>query len=268
MMLVVNQKAGNRQTDISPLAHEYAMRVVIIIPVFNESSSTELLIRHLAELVTATPQHEIEVLYIDGGSTDGTQQIIEKQRGTLFWLRLLVENERCGLGSAYALGFRYVLDHLKADYVLEFDGDLQHRVSDIPKLLAKAEEGYDYVIGSRFVRGGEIPHDWGVVRVVLSRGGNWFGRWMLGLQQIRDLTSGYKLSRVKGFLDTFDFAALLSKRHAYKIHLLHHMLVKGARVIEVPIVFEPRKGGESKLIKNDLFDTLRVIFKLRWRRLR
>jgi dolichol-phosphate mannosyltransferase len=239
------------------------MRTVIVIPTFNEVVSTAVLIAQLQDLVRREFKFEIDVLYVDGDSTDGTREIIEHSAARLPWLHSITQSKKEGLGAAYAEGIEYAIRKLDADFILEFDGDLQHRVQDIPQLLRKAEEGFDYVIGSRFVRGGSIPANWDVRRVFLSRFGNFVARKLLALPSLTDITSGFKLSRVRGFLDQFDFVTLLSRRHAYKIHLLHFMVQRGARIAEVPIVFEPRTTGESKLVKNDIFDTLSVIFSLR-----
>ncbi|MCB0355308.1 MAG: glycosyltransferase [Bdellovibrionales bacterium] len=204
------------------------------------------------------------VLFVDGGSSDGTLEFLSEQSHLFDWLFVISQERERGLGAAYSQGMLHAIEQLKPDFLLEIDGDRQHRVQDIPLFLEKAKEGYDYVIGSRFIPGGAIPNDWGLERTFLSWVGNFVARTTLSLS-VRDVTSGFKLSRVKGFLDSFDFAKLYSKRHSYKVHMLYFMLQKGAKWCEVPIVFEVRRGGESKLIKNDILDMLSVLFRLRLR---
>lgn len=237
-------------------------RVVIIIPTYNESVSTALMIEALAKIIPSVDDHEILVLYIDGKSPDGTADVIREKQKVHPWLRLIVEEKKNGLGMAYAKGMRHAMDELSADYLMEFDGDFQHRPGDIPRLLNEIRGGYDYIIGSRYIPGGSIPKNWGLKRKFLSLAGNYVARFLLILPQIHDVTGGFKLARVHGFMDKFDFGKLYSRSFAYKIHLLYFMVRSGAAVREVPISFEPRTEGESKLIKNEVSETFKVIFKL------
>jgi len=239
--------------------------VFIIIPVYNEQKSIEELCSRISQIVAYSPSVSLQLLFIDSASSDHTAKLIETQARDRAWIHFIQQGEKAGLGSAYALGMTAAIKDHSADYILEMDGDLQHRPEDIPKFLAKIEEGYDYVIGSRFITDGSIPSEWGVDRTFLSKGGNLLARAMLWQWRLHDLTSGFKLSRVEGFLDQFDFSKLYSKRHAYKIHLLAYMLQQGAKTCEVPITFEERSEGESKLVKNDILDTLRVLTKIRFR---
>lgn len=238
------------------------MKVVLIIPTFNERENTEKMIEALAEIFKTIKDHQMEVLYVDGNSPDKTADVIRKQQKKYQWLHLLMETKKEGLGMAYAKGMIYAMEKLKADYLLEFDADFQHRPSDLPKLIKEINQGYDYIIGSRYIKGGSIPDNWSLDRKVLSIVGNLVARIILILPTIHDVTGGFKLSKVKGFMDQFDFTKLLSKSFAYKIHLLYYMYKQGAKIKEVPIQFENRSQGESKLIKNELQESLKVVFKL------
>lgn len=240
------------------------MKVIIIIPTYNEALSTPKMIEALAGILPTIKNQEVNVLYVDDTSPDGTAKIVENFQSKYTWLKLLVNKEKQGLGHAYSVGMQHAMKNLNADYVLEFDADFQHPPSDLPRLIAKIDEGYDYIIGSRYVKGGSIPAEWTFDRKCLSVVGNWVARICLFLPGIHDVTSGFKLTRVKGFLDRFDFSKLLSKRFAYKVHLLFFIVKAGARVKEVPFHFSPRDAGESKIIKNEMFETLRVIYRLRF----
>jgi dolichol-phosphate mannosyltransferase len=237
-------------------------QVIIIIPTYNEVESTSKMIPALAKIIPTIKSHKIEVLYVDGNSPDGTPDVIRKHQIKYKWLHLLVEAKKGGLGAAYASGMKYAMKELGADWLLEFDADFQHPVEDIPRLIAEIDHGCDYVIGSRYVPGGSIPASWGFNRKFLSVVGNLVARVCLVLPHIHDVTTGFKLSRVRGFMDQFDFTTLLSKSFAYKIHLLFYMVQKGAKVKEVPFHFATRDTGESKIIKNEMQETLRVIFLL------
>ncbi|MDO8488377.1 MAG: glycosyltransferase [bacterium] len=241
------------------------MRVVVIICTYNEAESTPKLIEALAEVFPQVKNHEMVALYVDDTSPDGTADIVRKHQKQYKWLRLLVNPKKSGLGGAYAAGMAYAMKELGADYLMEFDGDFQHPPQYIPQLVTKIDEGYDYIIGSRYVPGGSIPKSWGFSRSMLSVVGNLVARALLILPQVHDCTTGFKLSRVKGFMDQFNFDTLISKQFAYKVQLLFYMVNKGAKVVEVPFAFAPRTSGESKIIKNEMKETLRVIFWLQFR---
>jgi len=238
------------------------MRIVVVIPTYNERVNTEKMIATLAGVFSQIKNHEMNLLYVDGNSPDGTGDAVKKKQEQYKWLHLVAETEKEGLGMAYAKGMQYAMDRLAADYIMEFDGDFQHRPEDLPLLVREIDNNYDYIIGSRYVPGGSIPSEWGFDRKFLSVVGNLVARILLILPKIHDVTTGFKLARVKGFMDRFDFSALLSKSFAYKVHLLFYMVNKGARVKEVPIRFMARASGESKIIKNEMKETLRVIFLL------
>ena len=235
------------------------MKVVVIIPSYNEKDNTSEMIETLAGVFSKIKDHKIFLLYVDGNSPDGTSIIIKKYQKKYNWLHLLEETKKEGLGTAYAQGMQYAMKELKAEWLMEFDADFQHPPNSIPALV-KEINNYDYILGSRYIKGGSIPREWSFERKFLSIVGNLIARILLILPNIHDVTGGFKLSRVKGFMDEFDFDKLLSHSFAYKIHLLFYMVQKGARVKEIPFVFGNRISGESKIIKNEMFETLRVIF--------
>lgn len=238
------------------------MRVVIIIPTYNEADSTSKMVETLANILPTIKDFDMQVLYVDDSSPDGTAGIVKNLQQKYKWLHLLVNTKKDGLGMAYAAGMRYAMDELKADWLMEFDADFQHPPKDIPRLVAEIHKGFDYIVASRYVPGGSIPATWGFNRKFLSIVGNLVARITLMMPFVHDVTGGFKLSRVKGFMDEFDFSTLLSKRFAYKVHLFFYMVQKGAKVKEVPFAFGNREEGESKIIKNEMQETLRVIFML------
>jgi len=244
------------------------MKVVVIIPTYNEAENTAKMIPALADILPKVKDHEVQVLYVDDSSPDGTAQIVKDLQPKYKWLKLLINPQKDGLGAAYAAGMAYAMTELKADYLMEFDSDGQHPPEYIPQMIAKIDEGYDYVIGSRYISGGSIPKSWGFTRSFLSVVGNLVARTLLILPKVHDCTTGFKLARVKGFMDQFDFNTLISKQFAYKVQLLFYMVNKGAKVVEVPFAFAPRSSGESKIIKNEMKETLRVIFLLQLRNLK
>jgi dolichol-phosphate mannosyltransferase len=238
------------------------MNVVIVIPTYNEKENTEKMIDKLSEVFDSIKDHSLKLLYVDGNSPDGTADVVRQKQKKYKWLELLVETKKEGLGMAYAKGMTHAMKNLKADYIMEFDADFQHNPDDIPRLVEQINSNYDYIIGSRYINGGSIPKEWGFDRKVLSVFGNLLARTLLLIPRIHDVTGGFRLARVKGFMDEFDFSKLLSRSFAYKIHLLFYMVKKGAKVKEVPIKFMLRTRGDSKIIKNEMVETLRVIYLL------
>jgi len=200
---------------------------------------------------------------VDGNSPDGTGKLVEEMSVHNAYVHLLMEKEKSGLGGAYVFAFKHAMQNMQADAVIEMDADFQHDPADLPKLIEKLESGYDYVIGSRFVKGGSIPKEWSLYRKVLSIGGNVFSKVVLGIYGISDFTSGFKASRVKGYLEKLDLDSVRSKGFAYKIDLLYKMYKLGAKITEVPIEFGLRDRGNSKMGNNNFSDSLKVVISIR-----
>lgn len=244
------------------------MRIVIIIPTYNEADSIKYLLEELQKEIVEIKNHDFQILVVDANSPDGTgDRVIELQKAQKN-IKLLKEEKRNGLGSAYIKGMTHAISEMIADAILEFDGDFQHDPREIKHLIQKFDQGFDYVIGSRYVSGGEIPKEWAWYRKVLSKYGSLFIKNILNLPT-NDNTSGFKLSRVKNYADQLPLSEkkILSLLHAYKIHLLYEMQKLGAKTIEVPIKFLERKNGSSKNTIRDIFESLKVVFILRLRSL-
>lgn len=235
-------------------------KVVIVIPTYNEREQTPKMIEALAEFFKTIRKYDMHLLYADDTSPDKTYEVVQEKMKKYPWLHLVLNEKKAGIGGGYIKGFRYTMEKLKADYVMEFDSDFQHRIEDIPVLLAKIEEDYDLIIGSRYVPGGTIPEEWGFKRKFFSVVGNLVCRIGFLTPKIHDFTTGFKLTKVKGNLDEYNLDGFYSNSFAYKIQMSAEMAASGKKIIEVPIQFKPRHVGESKLIKNELLDFLRVIF--------
>jgi dolichol-phosphate mannosyltransferase len=235
------------------------VKVVIVIPTYNEREQTPKMIEALASLFKTIKKYDMHLLYADDTSPDKTYEVVREYMKTYPWLHLTLNKKKSGIGGGYVTGFRYAMNELKADYVMEFDSDFQHRVEDIPVLLKKIDEDFDLIIGSRYVPGGTIPEEWGFKRKFFSVVGNWVCRIGFLIPGIHDFTTGFKLTKVKGNLDSYNLDGLYSHNFAYKIQMTAEMKNSGKRVVEVPIQFKPRTVGESKLIKNELGEFLKVI---------
>ncbi|OGI16941.1 MAG: hypothetical protein A3J63_01700 [Candidatus Moranbacteria bacterium RIFCSPHIGHO2_02_FULL_40_12b] len=244
------------------------MKIVVIIPTYNECQVIADLIDALEVEFRAIANHELAILIVDGNSPDGTAVAVEAKAKQHQNIYLIIEKSKRGLGMAYIDGMNYAIRQMKADAFIEFDGDFQHDPKDIKRLVAELDNGYDYVIGSRYIAGGSIPQEWAWHRKFLSRFGSLFIKWLLGLPT-NDNTSGFKLTRIAGFYDKLPLSIdkILSRRYAYKIHLLYVMYRNGAKIKEVPIKFLERQGGTSKSSPKDIFESLLVAFVLYKRRL-
>lgn len=239
------------------------MKIVVIIPTYNESGSIGQLIDSLESEFKYINNHELSILLVDANSPDGTADLIRSKNKIYSNINLLVEREKRGLGITYITGINYAVKKLNADAFIEFDGDFQHDPKDLKRLIAELDRGYDYVIGSRYVEGGQVPKGWSFGNRVLSKYGSLFIKFILSLPT-KDNTSGLKLTRVQGFIDKLplDEHKIFSRRHAYKIHLLYIMISQGARVKEIPIKFLSREKGDSKSTYEDVIESLKVVFKI------
>lgn len=241
------------------------MKIVIVIPTYNEARNIGRLIDAIAEESEKISQHEVNVLVVDDNSPDGTSSVVEEKSRQYNFVRLLLRKEKGGIGSAYIHAFRFAMAELKADVLIEMDADLQHDPKDLVRLIREIENGYDYVIGSRFCKGGSIPRQWGLKRKIFSWGGNITSKIILGIQDVHDFTTGYKASRVRGFVDSINLDNVLSTTFSYKMDLLYKMHLAGAKIKEIPIQFGLRDEGKSKIESNALIESLRVVLTLRLR---
>ncbi|OGJ60141.1 hypothetical protein A3D11_01615 [Candidatus Peribacteria bacterium RIFCSPHIGHO2_02_FULL_49_16] len=243
------------------------MRISVIIPTYNEARTIGALLDEVLSSLKEMPQHEWSVLVVDGHSSDGTGDIVREKVSKIGTIHLIEEQAKRGIALAYLTGIDHVLHVLYADAFIEFDGDGQHDPRDITRLVEKFEQGFDYVIGSRYVEGGSVPKDWAWHRKFLSRFGSMYARLLLRLP-VHDVTSGFKLTRTKDLERRIPLTpdGLLSRHYAYKIHLLTAMVRSGARVMEVPITFRSREHDASKSTWRDIVESLKVTTILWWRK--
>jgi dolichol-phosphate mannosyltransferase len=217
----------------------------VCLPTYNERGNLEPMLRALAPL-------GVRVLVIDDNSPDGTGKLADRLAEELGFVSVLHRQQKEGLGPAYIAGFRHALAE-GADYVLEVDCDFSHDPADIPRLIAACNDGADLALGSRYVAGGGTAN-WGVARRIVSWGGSFYARTMLGVP-IRDLTGGFKCFR-RVVLETVDLDAIESKGYAFQIETTYRALRKGFRVVEVPIRFVDRTEGQSKMSRSIFFEAV------------
>jgi dolichol-phosphate mannosyltransferase len=212
-------------------------RVLVIVPTYNEAENLE---RILERLHTSVPT--AHALVVDDGSPDGTGQLAEKLAADDPRVHLLRRRAKAGLGPAYVAGFRWARER-GYDVVVEMDADGSHAPEQLPRLLA-ALGSADLVLGSRYVRGGEVS-DWPFHRLLLSRLGNRYTRWALRLP-LSDATGGYRAARGE-LIDALPFDDVASQGYCFQVDWAWRAMRAGARVTEVPITFTERAFGRSKM---------------------
>src|SRR5579872_1623485 len=196
-------------------------------------------------MVRALAPLGVRVLVIDDNSPDGTGEIADRIAQELDFVSVLHRERKEGLGPAYVAGFRRALAD-GADLILEMDSDFSHDPNDVPRLIAACETA-DVALGSRYVPGGGTT-DWGRGRRVVSAGGSWYARTLLGVR-VRDLTGGFKCYR-RAVLERIDLDAIASKGYAFQIETTYRAIRAGFTVVEVPILFSDRTAGQSKMSRS------------------
>jgi dolichol-phosphate mannosyltransferase len=232
---------------------ETPLRALICLPTYNERENLEPI---TAAILEATPQ--VDVLVIDDGSPDGTGALADAIAAREPRVNVLHRRAKEGLGKAYLAGFAWALARGYA-LVLEMDADFSHHPRYLPELLGRARDA-DLVLGSRNVRGGGTVN-WGMGRKLLSRGGSFYARTILGLP-VRDLTGGFKCFR-REVLEAIDLPSVQCSGYAFQIELTYRAIKKGFRVVEVPIVFEDRRVGQSKMSRRIVLEAVAKVWSIR-----
>jgi apolipoprotein N-acyltransferase len=221
-------------------------RVAVILPTYNERDTVEEVI----DRVLASSDR-VEVTVIDDSSPDGTGDIVRKIADREPRLTLVDRPEKGGLASAYIDGFVLAISE-GYDVIVEMDSDLSHRPDELPRLLAGARD-HHLTVGSRYVAGGSI-RNWSPVRRVLSYGGNWYVRLLLGLP-VADSTSGFRAYRWEALRELITHR-VRSEGYGFQIELAYRAWRRGMAVGEVPITFEERQHGHSKISRAIVVEAL------------
>ena len=212
-------------------------KVLVIIPTYNERENLPLILDRLLRAVPA-----VHVLVADDGSPDGTGQIADERAAADDRIHVLHRTVKEGLGAAYIAGFGWGLER-GYDVLVEMDADGSHAPEQLPRLLDALHHA-DVVLGSRYVAGGTVVN-WPKRRELLSRGGNLYSRFALGVR-IYDITGGYRAYRAE-VLRTLELDQVASHGYCFQVDLAWRAVQAGFRVTEVPITFTEREIGESKM---------------------
>ncbi len=234
-------------------------KVVIVMPAYNEAENMGPMITELFENVfPKITGAEMNLLVVDDFSPDKTGDIVKKYQDKYKNLHLL-QKEKEGLGWAYVKGFRYAMEKLHADAVMEMDADFQHPPRFVIPMVQAYLDGADYVIGSRYIKGGSVPKNWETFRKLVSYFGNMFIRIVLVKPKLHDLTTGFRLTRVKGVLDTIDLENLMElRRFSHKVDLFYQTTKRAKKIVEVPLEFASRTKEKSKFNTKETISTFKV----------
>jgi len=221
-------------------------RIVVIIPTFNERESLAAIVGRVRSSVP-----EVEILIIDDNSPDGTGAIADELAAAEPKVQVMHRLGKEGLGAAYLAGFSWALQN-SFDVVVEMDADGSHQPEQLPRLLA-ALRGADLVLGSRWIAGGGTEN-WSKGREILSRGGNFYTRTMLGVP-LHDATGGYRAFRADT-LRKLDLHDVASQGYCFQVDLAWRAVQRGLVVTEVPITFVERAAGTSKMSQRIVVEAL------------
>lgn len=214
--------------------------LTIVIPTYNEADN----LPDLAAELWALPIDELKVLVVDDASPDGTGEIADQlaERSPEL-IEVIHRSGKLGLGTAYITGFQRALE-TGSRAVGQMDADFSHSPRYLPEML-KRLESCDLVLGSRYVEGGAVDERWEIGRVLLSWFGNFYARTILGLQ-VRDTTGGFRLWRTET-LENLPLERVRSNGYVFQVEMAYLAERRGYRTCEIPIYFEDRRIGQSKM---------------------
>jgi glycosyltransferase involved in cell wall biosynthesis len=229
------------------------VRVVAVVPTYNEADNVEAICRGIRKAVP-----DAGILVVDDASPDGTAEIVAQLADELGDVQLIRRAGKAGLGGAYRAGFRAAID-AGADVCVQIDADLSHDPGVIPALVANVEHGADLAIGSRYVPGG-LTENWPATRRWLSRWGNRYAAGVLGLA-VNDATAGLRAYRADA-LERMAFETVGAEGYGFQVEMTHRLVRLGGRIVEFPITFRERREGESKMSQHIVGEALVLVVRL------
>ena len=232
---------------------------LVIIPTYNERDNVGPI---TSAVLAADPR--VDILICDDNSPDGTGQLADELASKDKRIRVLHREKKEGLGRAYLAAFRWALKE-GYQFIIEMDADFSHDPKYLPKLIDTAASEADVAVGSRYVEGGGTVN-WGIGRQIISRGGSMYVRTILGVP-LRDTTAGFKCFN-RRVLEAINLDEVQSSGYGFQIELSYRALKKGFTIKEVPIVFEDRRVGQSKMSRKIFLEAMQMVWKLKFTNVR
>lgn len=234
------------------------MKTTVVLPTYNEAENIGPMVQALLDL--GIP--DLSVLVVDDASPDGTGEIADRLAAEHpGQVSVLHRTGPRGLGRAYLAGFRRALAD-GAEVIVQMDCDFSHNPTDVPRLLAHIPE-YDLVIGSRYIQGGGTAQDWGIERKLLSAWANFYARTILG-SRIHDITGGFRAWK-REVLKAIPMDRIRSQGYVFQVETAHLCERLGFRILEVPIYFDERRRGRSKMNLRIQVEAALRVWQVRWR---
>ena len=233
-------------------------RLWVVIPTYNEAANIERIVRAATTELERLAPGEHRILVVDDNSPDGTGAIADSLAVELDNVEVLHRGAKSGLGNAYRAGFAHALA-AGAELLIEMDADFSHDPRYLGALYEAASSA-DLVLGSRYVPGGGV-RDWGLVRRLVSRGGGLYARAILRVD-VRDLTGGFKCIR-REVLEAIDLDSVRADGYVFQIEVTYRALMAGFTVKEVPIIFQDRTVGASKMSPRIALEAMWLVPRLR-----
>jgi len=238
------------------------MKILIVIPTYNESQNIEKLIGSIFSI--SKNGLDIHILVVDDNSPDGTAEIVTKiKKAYPHRLNLLLRDRKLGLGTAYISGFIWGLER-RYQLFVEMDADFSHNPHYLPQMINKINS-HDFIIASRYIKGGGVK-GWGFFRKTISRFGSIYAKTILGIP-INDFTGGYNIWK-REVLNGIDLGKVKSEGYSFQIELKYRAHMRGFRFVEFPIIFEDRFQGKSKMSKRIILEALYRVWQLKFLSLR
>lgn len=229
---------------------------LIIVPTYNERSNVETLAAAIFNVAS-----ELDLLFVDDNSPDGTGEICASMASEDPRINVLHRKDKQGLGRAYIAGFQWALER-RYQYIFEMDADFSHQPTEIPA-LRRAADTADLVLGSRYVNGVRVIN-WPLNRLFLSKSAALYVRIITGMP-FSDPTGGFKCYR-RSVLESIPLDEIKSNGYSFQIEMTHQAWLRGFKVVEIPVIFEERREGASKMSSTIVREALWRVWKmwLRW----
>jgi dolichol-phosphate mannosyltransferase len=233
--------------------------IMVVIPTYNEAENLPT----MAGELLALDLPDLAILIVDDNSHDGTGKIADElTHRHLDRMHVIHREGKLGLGTAYVTGFQYALEQW-ADRIVQMDADFSHSPSYIPQLVAATDE-YDVAVGSRYVSGGSLDERWSWWRFFLSWWANSvYTRLILGVR-VKDATAGFKCWR-RATLEGIGLDRVRSNGYVFQVEMAYLTEKLGYRFLEIPIHFEDRRIGRSKMTVPVKIEAALRTFQIRWR---
>lgn len=235
------------------------MKCIAVVPTYDEKENVEKMANAILASGGNIADCEVEVLFVDDNSPDGTGDIIDTLANADKRVHALHREKKEGLGRAYVAGFKEAL-RLGADKIVQMDCDFSHNPEDLPRLIAACEGEKALAIGSRYVKGGGTP-GWPFKRRLISRAGGVFIRCVTGLK-MRDVTGGFKCWSRKA-LEEISLDDVQSSGYSFQLEMNHRAWRRGFAIREIPIIFTDRAAGYSKISAGIAAESIKISWKLR-----